>query len=77
MAEEEVMAEVETVQAVYGDDCKVVGAYPPHFHLHLMPRTADVTSQQFVEATIGIRAGFQRYVLLIPRALMRRGRNIL
>ncbi|KAL8500436.1 hypothetical protein ACS0TY_020146 [Phlomoides rotata] len=59
MAEEEVMAEVEAVQAVYGDDCKVVEAYPPHFHLHLMPRTADVTSQQFVQATIGIRAGFQ------------------
>lgn len=57
MAEEEVMAEVEAVEAVYGDDCKVIEAYPPHLHLHLMPRTADVTSQQFVEAIIGIRAG--------------------
>ncbi|XP_011089277.1 E3 ubiquitin-protein ligase RNF25 isoform X2 [Sesamum indicum] len=59
MAEEEVLAEVEAVQAVYGDDCLVIEAYPPHLHVHLKPRTADVSSQQFVEATIGMKAGPQ------------------
>ncbi|KAI3444801.1 hypothetical protein Pfo_001466 [Paulownia fortunei] len=59
MAEEEVRAEVEAVQAVYGDDCQVIETYPPHLHVHLKPRTADVSSQQFVEATIGMRAGPQ------------------
>ena len=44
--EEEVAAEVEAVQAVYGDDCVVLQSYPPHLHLLLKPRTADVTSQQ-------------------------------
>ena len=44
--EEEVAAEVEAVQAVYGDDCVVLQSYPPHLHLVLKPRTADVTSQQ-------------------------------
>ncbi|KAL4600081.1 hypothetical protein ACB092_11G172500 [Castanea dentata] len=57
--EEEVAAEVEAVQAVYGDDCVVLQSYPPHLHLLLKPRTADVTSQQFVEAVIGLRAGSQ------------------
>lgn len=57
MAEEEVLAEVEAVQAVYGDDCQVIQAYPPHLHVHLKPRTAEVSSQQFVEATIGMQAG--------------------
>lgn len=46
MAEEEVMAEVEAAQAVYGDDCQVIQAYPPHLHVHLKPRTAEVSSQQ-------------------------------
>ncbi|XP_024026469.1 E3 ubiquitin-protein ligase RNF25 isoform X2 [Morus notabilis] len=55
--EEEVAAELEAVQAVYGDDCVVLDSYPPHLHLHINPRTADVTSQQFVEAVISIRAG--------------------
>jgi hypothetical protein len=55
--EDEVMAEVEAVQAVYGDDCVILQSYPPHLHLHIKPRTADVTSQQFVEAVIEIRAG--------------------
>ncbi|XP_059313021.1 uncharacterized protein LOC132064142 [Lycium ferocissimum] len=54
MAEEE---EVEAVQSVYGDDCLVLHTYPPSFHLHITPRTADDSSQQFVEAIIGIQAG--------------------
>ncbi|KAL7158404.1 hypothetical protein ABFS83_02G141000 [Erythranthe nasuta] len=59
MAEEEVEAELEAVQAVNGDDCHVIEAYPPHLHVHLKPRTAEISSQQFVEATIGMRAGPQ------------------
>ncbi|KAH9788669.1 RWD domain-containing protein [Citrus sinensis] len=56
MAEEEVAMELEAVQAVYGDECVVLDSYPPHLHLRIKPRTADVSSQQFVEAVIGIRA---------------------
>lgn len=56
---EEIAAEMEAVQAVYGDDCHVISLYPPHIHVHLKPRTADVFSQQFVEATISMRAGPQ------------------
>ncbi|KAJ0483550.1 putative transcription factor C2H2 family [Helianthus annuus] len=56
MAEEEVVIEVEAAQSVYGDDCLVISQYPPHLHLLIKPRTADVSSQQFVEAVIGIRA---------------------
>ncbi|KAL2892555.1 E3 ubiquitin-protein ligase RNF25 [Bienertia sinuspersici] len=60
MAEEdEILMEVEAVEAVYGDDCIVLNRFPPHLHLHLKPRTADVDSQQFVEATIELRAGPQ------------------
>ena len=44
--EDEVTAEVEAVQAVYGDDCVILQSYPLHLHLHIKPRTADVTSQQ-------------------------------
>ncbi|KAM3266122.1 E3 ubiquitin-protein ligase RNF25 [Capsicum annuum] len=55
--EEEVVAEVEAVQAVYGDDCLLLNTYPPSFHLHIKPRTADDSSQQFVEAIIEIQAG--------------------
>ncbi|XP_051130485.1 uncharacterized protein LOC127250981 [Andrographis paniculata] len=58
MAEEEaIAAEVEAVKAVYGEDCRVIEAFPPHLCVHLKPRTAEVSSQQFVEATIGIHAG--------------------
>ena len=46
--QEEVSAEVEAVQAVYGDDCVVLESYPPHLHLHIKPHTADVASQQVV-----------------------------
>ncbi|KAB5568997.1 hypothetical protein DKX38_002790 [Salix brachista] len=71
MAEEEVLIEVEAVLAVYGDDCVILDSFPPHLHLHIKPRTADISSQQvphslssslsseFVEAVIGIRAGPQ------------------
>ncbi|XP_044481325.1 uncharacterized protein LOC123207902 isoform X2 [Mangifera indica] len=58
MAEaEETMMELAAVQAVYGEDCVILNSYPPHLHLHIKPRTANVSSQQFVEAVIGIRAG--------------------
>ncbi|KAG8475018.1 hypothetical protein CXB51_031806 [Gossypium anomalum] len=57
--EEEVKMEVEAVQSVYGDDCVIIESYPPYLHLHIKPRTADVSSQQFVEASIGIRASSQ------------------
>lgn len=46
MAEEEVIMEVEAVQSVYEDDCLVLEKYPPHLHVHIKPRTADVSSQQ-------------------------------
>lgn len=46
MAEEEVAIEVEAVQAVYGEDCLVLDHFPPHLHVHIKPRTADVSSQQ-------------------------------
>lgn len=50
------MMEVEAVQAVYGDDCIVLNRFPPYLHIHIKPRTADVHSQQFVEATLEIQA---------------------
>ncbi|XP_074280035.1 uncharacterized protein LOC141605239 [Silene latifolia] len=60
MAEEdEVRMEVEAVESVYGDDCIVLNTFPPLLRLHLKPRTAEVHSQQFVEATIEIQAGAQ------------------
>lgn len=46
MAEEEVLIEVEAVLAVYGDDCVILDSFPPHLHLHIKPRTADISSQQ-------------------------------
>ncbi|KAB1998750.1 hypothetical protein ES319_D12G111100v1 [Gossypium barbadense] len=57
--EEEVKMEVEAVQSVYGDDCVIIESYPPYLHLHIKPRTCDVSSLQFVEAVIGIRANSQ------------------
>lgn len=44
--EEEVRLEVEAVQAVYGDDCRVILDYPPHLNVRIRPRTADDSSQQ-------------------------------
>ncbi|KAJ9680552.1 hypothetical protein PVL29_019771 [Vitis rotundifolia] len=59
---EEVAIEVEAVQAVYGEDCLVLDQFPPHLHVHIKPRTADVSSQQFVEAVLGIQAGSKEAV---------------
>lgn len=44
--EEEVLAEVEAVQSVYGDDCLAIDKFPPHLQVHVKPRTADVSSQE-------------------------------
>ncbi|KAG6747862.1 hypothetical protein POTOM_047753 [Populus tomentosa] len=38
--------EVEAVLAVYGDDCANLDYFPPHLHLHIKPRTVDISSQQ-------------------------------
>ncbi|KAL3738964.1 hypothetical protein ACJRO7_020366 [Eucalyptus globulus] len=57
--DDEVAMEVEAVEAVYGGDCVVVDRHPPRLHVRIAPRTADVSSQQFVEAVIGISAGPQ------------------
>uniref|UniRef100_A0A0E0F6L9 RWD domain-containing protein n=1 Tax=Oryza meridionalis TaxID=40149 RepID=A0A0E0F6L9_9ORYZ len=58
-AEEEVRQEVEAVASVYGDDCRVVRGFPPHLVVHVRPRTADDSSQQFVELFLGIKASSQ------------------
>ncbi|CDP09429.1 unnamed protein product [Coffea canephora] len=55
-SEEEVAAELEAVEAVYSQDSYILRNYPPHLHIQVKPRTADVSSQQFVEAIIGIQA---------------------
>lgn len=52
---EEVMAEVEAAQAVYGDDCLVIESYPPHLHVHLKPRTAEVSSEQVSRLVVSFR----------------------
>ncbi|KAJ3689918.1 hypothetical protein LUZ61_019082 [Rhynchospora tenuis] len=57
--EEEIRLEVDAVQAVYGDDCCVIDDFPPHLTVHIVPRTAEDSSQQFVEAIIGIRTSVQ------------------
>ncbi|XP_057454376.1 uncharacterized protein LOC130745941 [Lotus japonicus] len=57
--EEEVVAEVEAMEAVYGTDCLLLHSFPPHFHLSLKPRTADVSSEQFVEVILDVRASPQ------------------
>ncbi|KAG5399606.1 hypothetical protein IGI04_014213 [Brassica rapa subsp. trilocularis] len=57
MTEEEVAMEMEAVEAVYGDEAVIVDSYPPHLHLHIKPRTAEISSQQFVEAVVRIQAG--------------------
>ncbi|KAJ1693845.1 hypothetical protein LUZ63_010543 [Rhynchospora breviuscula] len=57
--EEEVRFEVDAVQAVYGDDFCVIDDFPPHLTVHIVPRTAEDSSQQFVEAIIGIRTSAQ------------------
>ncbi|KAM7276718.1 hypothetical protein ACFE04_018584 [Oxalis oulophora] len=57
--EEEVLLEIEALEAVYGGDCTILNSFPPHLHLHIKPRTADISSQQFVEAVLSIKAGVQ------------------
>ncbi|XXG77924.1 hypothetical protein AAC387_Pa08g1975 [Persea americana] len=57
--EEEALVEIEAVQAVYGSDCHVIQKFPPHINVDMKPRTADDSSQQFVEAILGIRADAQ------------------
>lgn len=47
----DVAAEVEAVRAVYGDDCVVLESNPPHLHVRIEPRTADVTSDQVLQFT--------------------------
>lgn len=56
---EEVRMEVEAVRAVYGDDCEIIREFPPHLRVHITPRTADDSSQQFVEVVLGILCGAQ------------------
>ncbi|CAL9201568.1 unnamed protein product [Musa hybrid cultivar] len=58
-AEEDVRLEVEAVQAVYGADCIVIRDFPPHVSVHIRPRTAEDSSQQFVEVILGIKASNQ------------------
>ncbi|OAY78457.1 E3 ubiquitin-protein ligase RNF25 [Ananas comosus] len=57
MAEEdEIRLEVEAAMAVYGDDCRVIREFPPHIAIRIRPRTADDSSQQFVEAVLAIKS---------------------
>ncbi|RLM59061.1 E3 ubiquitin-protein ligase RNF25 isoform X2 [Panicum miliaceum] len=58
-AEEEVRLELEAVAAVYGDDVRVLRDLPPHLVVHVRPRTADDSSQQFVELLLGVKASSQ------------------
>ncbi|XP_072963681.1 uncharacterized protein [Typha angustifolia] len=57
--EEELCLEVEAMQAVYGDDCRVIQEFPPHLAVHIRPRTAGDSSQQFVEVILGIKSSIQ------------------
>ncbi|CAN8254138.1 unnamed protein product [Cochlearia groenlandica] len=66
MTEEEVAMEMEAVEAVYGEECVVLDSYPPHLHLHIKPRTAEISSQQFVEAVVRIQAS-SKYPYEPPR----------
>ncbi|XP_038975802.1 uncharacterized protein LOC103713599 isoform X2 [Phoenix dactylifera] len=63
--EEEIRLEVEAVQAVYGDDCRVILDFPPHLNVRIRPRTADDSSQQFVEVILGIKACAQEAVEIL------------
>ncbi|XP_068651064.1 uncharacterized protein [Aristolochia californica] len=59
MAEDEVLVEVEAVEAVYGHDCRVIQHFPPLLHVHIRPRTAEDSSKQFVEAILEIQVTSQ------------------
>lgn len=59
-------AEVEAVEAVYGDDCVVLEKCPPHLHIHIKPRTADLSSQQVLRTSLDFMGfGFYSFVQLI------------
>ena len=49
-SEEEVAAELEAVEAVYSQDSYILQNYPPHLHIQVKPRTADVSSQQVIQS---------------------------
>lgn len=57
--EDEILQEIEAVKAVYGSDCSVIQEMPPYLKISLKPRTAEDLSQQFVEASLVIRANTQ------------------
>ncbi|KAI5391224.1 hypothetical protein KIW84_076171 [Lathyrus oleraceus] len=55
--DEQVIAEeVEAMKSVYENDCTILNSIPPHFHLSLKPRIADVSSHQFVEIVLEVHA---------------------
>ncbi|KAG0456975.1 hypothetical protein HPP92_022132 [Vanilla planifolia] len=56
MAEDDVRLEVEAVLSVYGNDCNLIQDFPPHLTVRIKPRTAEDSSQEFVEVTLGIKA---------------------
>ncbi|KAI5423310.1 hypothetical protein KIW84_046337 [Lathyrus oleraceus] len=54
--EQVISEEVEAMKSVYENDCTILNSIPPHFHLSLKPRTADVSSHQFVEIVLEVHA---------------------
>ncbi|CAI8606693.1 unnamed protein product [Vicia faba] len=54
--EDEIAEEVEAMKSVYESDCTILHSFPPHFRLSLKPRTADVSSHQFVEIVLEVHA---------------------
>lgn len=70
--EEEVLIEVEAAESVYGDDCVVLEQYPPHLHLLIKPRTADVSSQQ-----VSIKISqFPFFTCWYTPSIIRKGANL-
>ncbi|KAG0458668.1 hypothetical protein HPP92_021796 [Vanilla planifolia] len=59
MAEDDVRLEVEAVLSVYGNDCNLIQDFPPHLTVRIKPRTAEDSSQEFVEVTLGIKSKFK------------------
>ncbi|GAB4844278.1 hypothetical protein Ancab_037642 [Ancistrocladus abbreviatus] len=49
MAEEEMIMQVEAMQAVCGDDCEILNIHPPHLRIHIKSRTSEVSSQQAID----------------------------
>jgi len=56
--EEEVGEEVEAMKAVYETDCVILSSIPPHFHLSLKPRTADVSYDQVIQFSMTLYLNF-------------------